>query len=89
MATPAIAAHRRDSRVTAFFATVAMTIMLTAKTMIAPHKVSLANLKQIPLTIVGFACIDFAAFHLAHGWGWLVTGLSLILLEHMIAEDEA
>lgn len=89
MATPALTAHRRDSRVAAFFVTVFTTIMLTMKTTIAPHKASLANLKAIPLTVAGLGCIDFAAFHLAHGWGWLVTGISLILLEHMIAEDEA
>lgn len=55
---------------------------------IAPHKVSLRNLVAMPLTVLGYASIDFAAFHLAHGWGWLVTGLSLILLEHQIADED-
>lgn len=59
-----------------------------AMALIAPHKATLTNLKDIPLTIAGTGCVDFAAFHLAHGWGWLVTGMSLILLEHIIAEDQ-
>ena len=55
---------------------------------VAPHKASLARLADIPLTVAGVGCIDFAAFHLGHGWGWLVTGLSLVLLEHVISDDE-
>ena len=59
-----------------------------AGTLVAPHKASLRNLAAMPLTVLGYASIDFAAFHLAHGWGWLVTGLSLILLEHQIADED-
>ena len=54
---------------------------------ITPHKAALGRLADIPLTVAGIGCIDFAAFHIAHGWGWLVTGASLILLEHLIADD--
>ncbi|MGH3190016.1 MAG: hypothetical protein ACRDOL_22675, partial [Streptosporangiaceae bacterium] len=39
-----------------------------------------ANLAAMPMHVAGLGCIDFAAFHLAHGWGWLATGLSLIWL---------
>lgn len=55
---------------------------------VAPHRASLARLADIPLTIAGTGCVDFAAFHVAHGWGWLITGLSLVLLEHLIADDQ-
>lgn len=47
----------------------------------------MARLTEIPLTVAGTGCVDFSAFHWAHSWGWLVTGLSLSLLEHLIADD--
>lgn len=53
-----------------------------------PHKASLARLWDMPLTVVGVGFGDFAAFHLAHGWGWLVTGISLVVLEHLISDPE-
>ncbi len=53
-----------------------------------PHKAALVNLTHMPLTLAGTGCVDFAAFHLAHGWGWLVTGLSLVFLEHLIADEQ-
>lgn len=78
---------RGPVRVAAFFAALGSAIAVFASDMIAPHRTVLSNLRQIPLTVAGFACIDFAAFHLPHGWGWLVTGLSFILLEHLIADE--
>lgn len=54
---------------------------------LVPHKAALRNLADIPLTAAGAGCIDFAAFHVAHGWGWLVTGVSLVLIEHLIADE--
>lgn len=42
----------------------------------------------MPLTVAGVGCIDFAAYHLSHGWGWLATGLSLVVLEHIIADEQ-
>ena len=61
----------------------------TVQAVFAPHKASLARLADIPLTVAGGACFDFAAFHWAHSWGWLVTGLSLVVLEHLIADDDS
>jgi hypothetical protein len=55
---------------------------------IKPHKASLKRLADMPLTVVGTGAVDFAAFHVAHGWGWLVTGVSLMVLEHLIADSE-
>lgn len=52
-----------------------------------PHRAALANLRAIPLTVAGAASMDFAAFHIGHGWGWLATGISLVLLEHLIADE--
>ena len=54
---------------------------------VKPHKAALANLLHMPLTVAGVACADFAAFHISHGWGFLVTGVSLIVLEHLIADE--
>jgi hypothetical protein len=56
---------------------------------VTPHKTTLANLKAIPLTLLGTASIDASAFHVNSGIGLLVTGVSLIVLEHLIADDEA
>lgn len=55
---------------------------------IAPHKASLRRLADMPLSVLGTAGIDFAAFHVTHALGWLVTGISLFLVEHMIADEE-
>lgn len=52
-----------------------------------PHRAALANLKDIPLTVLGIASVDFAAFHYIHMIGWLVTGVSLVVLEHLIADE--
>lgn len=72
---------------TAVLSTVFAAIVLFGKRAIAPHKASLANLASIPMTLIGTACIDFAAFHLAHGWGWFVTGISFILIEHIVSDE--
>ena len=60
-----------------------------ASAVVAPHKASLRRLADIPLSVAGTAGIDFAAFHISHGWGFLVTGASLFVLEHMIADPDA
>ena len=54
---------------------------------VRPHKAALANLKDMPLTVLGVAGVDFAAFHYVHMIGWLVTGISLIVVEHIIADE--
>ena len=55
--------------------------------LLRPARPALANLAAMPLHVAGLGCIDFAAFHLAHGWGWLVMGASLIWLEHVLADE--
>ena len=78
---PGIARIRRG------FAAALGVVSVVALKAVTPHRAALARLADIPLTVAGIGCIDFAAFHIAHGWGWLVTGASLILLEHLIADD--
>lgn len=80
-------AHRR-SRVATFAAATKRTVVRTTRRFVAPHKVALANLKAIPLTVVGTGLIDFSAFYLGNGWGWLVTGVSCIAVEYVIADED-
>ena len=58
-----------------------------AARLLAPARPVAANLASVPLHVAGLASIDFAAFHWAHSWGWLVTGVSLIWVEHVIADE--
>jgi hypothetical protein len=46
------------------------------------------NLCQMPLTIVGAGCIDAAAFVGCTIAGLVVTGVSLIVLELLIADGD-
>jgi hypothetical protein len=62
-------------------------LLSVVRVVAAPHKASLARLWDIPLTVTGAGFVDFAAFHVAHGWGWLVTGLSLVVIEHLISDE--
>lgn len=55
---------------------------------VSPHKAALANLASIPLTVAGAGCVDFAAFHYIHMIGWAVTGISLVVVEHLIADEQ-
>lgn len=63
-------------------------LTIATVTVLNPPKAVLSKLVEIPLTVLGVASIDFAAFHMSSGFGWLVTGISLIMLEYMIADDE-
>lgn len=78
---------RNPGRIRAFLKRFASTSSKVIATMAKPHRAALTNLTHMPLTVLGTTGIDFAAFHLAHGWGWLVTGISLIILEHMVADE--
>lgn len=55
---------------------------------VTPHRASLRRLADMPLSLAGTGCIDFAAFHYVHMIGWAVTGVSLWLVEHLIADDD-
>lgn len=60
----------------------------TVAHMVKPHRAALQNLAHMPLSVLGTTAVDFAAFHVNHGVGWLVTGASLFVLERMIADDD-
>jgi hypothetical protein len=55
---------------------------------VSPHRASLLRLLDMPLAVLGTGFIDFSAFHVAHMLGWLVTGVSLWIVEHMIADTD-
>jgi hypothetical protein len=82
-ALPSGARHSRARVLTA----VRLAVTGIAVRAITPHRAALANLRSIPLTLAGAGCIDFAAYHIGHGWGWLITGISLVLIEHVIADE--
>jgi hypothetical protein len=57
-----------------------------ASAVVAPHKASVKRLADRPLSVLGTGGIDYAAFHVNHGVGWLVLGVSLWVIEHLIAD---
>lgn len=52
-----------------------------------PVRAPLANLASIPLHVAGLGCLDAAAFEWHTIAGLALTGLSLIWLEHVIADE--
>ena len=52
-----------------------------------PGRVVLASVASVPLTTIGLACIDYGVFLASQVAGFIVTGISLILLEHVIADE--
>lgn len=54
----------------------------------AAHASATSNLLSIPLTVAGFGCIDAAAFVGNLIAGLVVTGVSLVVLEHLIADED-
>jgi len=55
---------------------------------VKPHRASLRRLAEMPLSVIGTGCMDFAAFHVDHGVGFLVAGISLWVIEHLISDDD-
>lgn len=79
------ASPRRGSRFVGAITGAATSVVSAALT---PHKASLRRLTEMPLSVIGTGGIDFAAFHVNHGVGWLVLGVSLWVVEHLIADVE-
>lgn len=75
------ARHRQPSRVWG-------AVAATTARLVRPHRAALANLASIPLTVIGAACIDIGVFTASVIAGWIITGLSLVLLEHLIADEQ-
>lgn len=55
---------------------------------LTPHKASLKRLAEMPLTVVASGLFDWAGFHINGGIGLLITGVSLVILEHLISDDD-
>ena len=58
-----------------------------AQRVASPHRAALANLMSMPLTLAGAGCIDTGVFYASTVAGWIITGLSLVVLEHLIADE--
>jgi hypothetical protein len=43
-----------------------------------------AAVQQHVMTFAGLAAVDFAAFHVSHGWGWAAVGISVLLADFKI-----
>jgi hypothetical protein len=78
---------RKPSAIRSWAGRAALAAAGIAKAAVRPHQASLRRLADIPLTAAGTVFIDFAGFHISHGWGWLILGASLVVLEHLIADD--
>lgn len=52
-----------------------------------PARAPLANLAASPLHAAGLACIDAGVFTASLTAGLIITGLSLMWLEHVIADE--
>jgi hypothetical protein len=63
-------------------------VRMTIAVMFGRHAMSVNRLFDIPLTIVGFGCIDSASFNITTWFGLVVTGISLFIIERMIADDD-
>lgn len=55
---------------------------------LSPHRASLARLSDIPLTVAGVGCIDAGIFLASTMAGMIATGISLILIEHLIGDEQ-
>jgi hypothetical protein len=55
---------------------------------LTPHKASLARLADMPLAVIGTGLIDWSAFRVDQGVGLLATGISLWIVEHLIADSD-
>ena len=55
--------------------------------LIKPFIPAAQNLAAIPLTIAGLGCIDAGVFFASFIAGLIITGLSLILIEHLGADE--
>lgn len=86
MATGGI--RRSTPRVASALSALTGVLIILAKKAVSPHRAALKNLYDIPLTVAAAGCVDYSAFHLGGGWGWLVTGLSLLAVENLIADEK-
>lgn len=81
--------EERQGRISAFQrASAVLTATAAAvKRAVRPHTAPLVNLAKMPLTVTGLGCIDAGVFTASDVAGWIVTGISLIVLEYAIADE--
>ncbi len=58
-----------------------------AEKLMTPAKPVLVNLASIPFTFAGLGCIDCGVFFASTIAGFIITGISLIVLEHLAADE--
>jgi len=75
-------------RLSQWSAGIASASVRTGRKVIEPHRAALRNLASIPLTVLGAGCVDVGIFTANSVAGWICTGLSLILVEHVIADEK-
>lgn len=56
--------------------------------LLRPARPVAVNLLASPLTVAGLACADIGVFTASVTAGWIITGLSLFVLEHVIADEQ-
>lgn len=62
-------------------------VFAAVKAYVRPHSAPLVSLVKMPLTVAGTVCIDTGVFLASAVAGWIITGISLIVLEYMIADE--
>lgn len=77
----------RSRRFSVVASVVLAAVVAGVKRLASPRSASLANLRKMPFTVAGLGCIDMGVFTASTVAGWIVTGLSLMLLEYMIADE--
>ena len=87
MATAALDRKVRSRRFAAVASVVSAAVVAGIHRLVKPKSASVANLRAIPLTVAGLACIDTGVFIASTVAGWIVTGLTLIVLEYMISDE--
>lgn len=63
-------------------------VALVTTVLLTPNRAALRRLAEMPLTVVAIGFIDTAAWQAPTWVGWLVTGLSLMFMEHLISDDD-
>lgn len=58
-----------------------------AARLLRPARPVLANLASMPLTAAGLGLFDYSVFRIGVTAGCMVTAGSLVLLEHLIADE--
>lgn len=46
-----------------------------------------AKIAQIPFTFAGIGCVDYGFFHWCSMAGWIVTGISLFVMQELVADE--